>query len=72
MKTKYHVLIVEDDEEIRNYIAKEFADKFHIMESCNGKEALELIFKKTPDLVISDIMMPEMDGLTYVEKSSRM
>ena len=68
VKTKYHVLIVEDDEEIRNYIAKEFADKFHIMESCNGKEALELIFKKTPDLVISDIMMPEMDGLTLCRK----
>lgn len=68
VKSKYHVLIVEDDEEIRNYIAKEFADKFHIMESCNGKEALELIFKKAPDLVISDIMMPEMDGLTLCRK----
>lgn len=68
VKSKYHVLIVEDDEEIRNYIAKEFSDKFHIMESCNGKEALELIFKKAPDLVISDIMMPEMDGLTLCRK----
>lgn len=68
VKSKYHVLIVEDDEEIRNYICKEFADKFHIMESCNGKEALELIFKKVPDLVISDIMMPEMDGLTLCRK----
>lgn len=68
VKNKSHVLIVEDDEEIRGYIAKEFADKFHIMESCNGKEALEMIFKKTPDLVISDIMMPEMDGLTLCKK----
>lgn len=68
VKTKYHVLIVEDDEEIRNYIAKEFGDKFHIMESRNGKEALEQIFKKTPDLVISDIMMPEMDGFTLCRK----
>ena len=68
VKTKYRVLIVEDDEEIRNYIAKEFGDKFHIMESRNGKEALEQIFKKTPDLVISDIMMPEMDGLTLCRK----
>ena len=63
VKTKYHVLIVEDDEEIRNYIAQEFGDKFHIMESRNGKEALEQILKKAPDLVISDIMMPEMDGV---------
>ena len=68
VKTKYRVLIVEDDEEIRNYIAKEFGDKFHIMESRNGKEALEQIFKKAPDLVISNIMMPEMDGLTLCRK----
>lgn len=68
VKSKYHVLIVEDDEEIRNYICAEFADKFHIMESCNGKEALELIFKKMPDLVISDVMMPEMDGFTLCKK----
>lgn len=68
VKSKYQVLIVEDNEEIRSYIAKELADKFHMMESCNGKEALELIFKKTPDLVISDVMMPEMDGLTLCKK----
>ena len=68
VKTKYRVLIVEDDEEIRNYIAKGVGDKFHIMESRNGKEALEQIFKKAPDLVISDIMMPEMDGLTLCRK----
>lgn len=68
VKSKFHVLIVEDDEEIRNYICQEFADKYHIMESCNGKEALELIFKRNPDLVISDIMMPEMDGLTLCKK----
>ena len=43
-------------------------DKFHIMESRNGKEALEQTFKRAPDLVISDIMMPEMDGLTLCRK----
>lgn len=68
VKSKNHVLIVEDDEEIRNYICSEFADKFHIIESCNGKEALELIFKKAPNLVISDVMMPEMDGFTLCKR----
>jgi signal transduction histidine kinase/ligand-binding sensor domain-containing protein/DNA-binding response OmpR family regulator len=68
VKRKYHVLLAEDSEEIRNYISQEFADKFHVQECCNGKEALAMIFQQMPDLVISDIMMPEMDGLTLCRK----
>ena len=67
-KTKYKVLVVEDDEDIRRYICRELASDYHTLESCNGKEALESIFNKTPDLVISDVMMPEMDGLTLCHK----
>ena len=44
-----------------------FAD-YHILESCNGKEALDMLFKRKPDVVIGDIMMPEMDGLTLCKK----
>ena len=62
------VLVVEDDEDIRRYICRELASDYHTLESCNGKEALESIFNKTPDLVISDVMMPEMDGLTLCRK----
>jgi YesN/AraC family two-component response regulator len=64
----HRVLIVEDDEEIRNYVSKELSGRFHVQDSCNGKEALAMIFKKQPDLVISDVMMPEMDGLTLCQK----
>ena len=67
-RTKYRVLVVEDDEEIRHYISQELTNDYYMLESCNGKEALEMIFKRTPDLVISDIMMPEMDGLTLCRK----
>mgnify|MGYP001518638745 FL=1 len=67
-KTKCHVLVVEDDEEIRKYICRELASDFHMHECANGKEALTLILKKEPDLIISDIMMPEMDGLTLCKK----
>ena len=67
-KTKCHVLIVEDDEEIRKYICRELASDFHMHECANGKEALTLILKKEPDLIISDIMMPEMDGLALCKK----
>lgn len=62
-KTRFRILVVEDDTEIRDYLRQELEAEYHITESCNGKEALENIFRLLPDLVISDIMMPEMDGL---------
>lgn len=65
---KHHVLVVEDNDEIRRYISLELSSKFHVRECANGKEALEEIFRKAPDLVVSDIMMPEMDGLTLCRK----
>lgn len=67
-KTKFRVLIVEDDEEIRRYICHELSASYHTVECSNGKEALEAIFRKAPDLVISDVMMPEMDGMTLCRK----
>lgn len=67
-RTKCRVLVVEDDEEIRKYICRELAVNFHMQECTNGKDALSLIHKKAPDLIISDIMMPEMDGLTLCRK----
>lgn len=67
-RTKNRVLVVEDDEEIRKYICRELASDFHMSECTNGKEALAMILKKEPDLIISDIMMPEMDGLTLCKK----
>lgn len=67
-RNRRHVLVVEDDEEIRNYICRELEDNFYMTQCTNGKEALELILKRTPDLVISDIMMPEMDGITLCKR----
>lgn len=62
-KSSYRVLVVEDDEEIRSYICRELATDFYTEGCGNGKEALELIFKRPPHLIISDVMMPEMDGI---------
>lgn len=67
-KTNHKILVVEDEDEIRRYIANELNPEFHIIECTNGKEALEMIFKEKIDLVISDIMMPEMDGMTLCKK----
>lgn len=67
-KTRYRVLIVEDDEEIRRYICSELDSDFRIYECTNGREGLETILKEKPDLIISDVMMPEMDGITLCRK----
>ena len=67
-KTKHRILIAEDDEEIRRYLCQELGTDFHVMECENGKDALSQILNKTPDLVISDVMMPEMDGVTLCRK----
>jgi signal transduction histidine kinase/ligand-binding sensor domain-containing protein/DNA-binding response OmpR family regulator len=67
-RTRYRVLVVEDDEEIRRYISSELSVNYRVTESCNGKEALQAVFDVKPDLVISDVMMPEMDGMTLCRK----
>ena len=57
------VLIVEDDEEIKSYLASELSGYYRVETCSNGKEALEIIFKNPPNIILSDIMMPETDGL---------
>jgi len=67
-KTKYRILIVDDESEIRNYLMDELADTFKVFEALNGKDALSFILKEKPNLIISDIMMPDMDGISLVKK----
>jgi len=67
-KTKYKILIVEDDQEISNYVKAELEPFYKISQAGNGKIALDYILAKKPDLIISDIMMPEMDGITLCRK----
>lgn len=67
-KSRQKVLVVEDEEEIRTYLQKELSDEYRVWTRCNGKEAYDSILKEMPDLVICDIMMPEMDGLTLCHK----
>ena len=56
------VVIAEDDDEIRNYLASELAQDFEVKTCANGREALAEVYRTMPDLVVSDIMMPELDG----------
>lgn len=56
------ILIVEDNDELRDYLQETLSDEYIVQTCENGKEALAIINDHTPDLVISDIMMPEMCG----------
>lgn len=62
------ILIVEDNEEIRNYLHKNLEEKYHIIEAQNGKFGIQIAEKELPDLIISDVMMPEMDGFEFCDK----
>lgn len=57
------VLIAEDDEEIRRYLSHELSGRYRVTACSNGREALDIAFRQELDLVVSDIMMPLMDGL---------
>lgn len=68
------LLIVEDNEGIRNYITENFEDEYEVVQASNGKEGLALALDRIPDVIISDIMMPIMDGnelLRAVKKDVR-
>lgn len=61
-KNKDFLMIVEDNDDLREYLVSNFQE-YNIIECSNGKEALEQAKDKMPDIVLSDIMMPKMNGL---------
>lgn len=61
----FKLMIVEDNKEIIHFLSNHFQNSYHIIKASNGKTALEKIAKDVPDIIISDVMMPEMDGLEF-------
>lgn len=59
------ILLVEDNVEIMHYITENLEDKYKVKAASNGKVAMEIVLKEEPSLVISDVMMPVMDGLSF-------
>ncbi|MDH6343096.1 signal transduction histidine kinase/ligand-binding sensor domain-containing protein/CheY-like chemotaxis protein/AraC-like DNA-binding protein [Parabacteroides sp. PM6-13] len=67
-KTNYKVLIVDDEEEIREYLVQELRDFYHTLTAVDGQEGLQIALLQQPDLIISDVMMPNLDGINLVKK----
>lgn len=61
--TKLKLLVVDDEADIRSIIMEYMADSFDIETAANGKEALEKVKSFRPDVIVMDMMMPEMDGV---------
>ena len=56
------LLIVEDNEELRSFLAESLNGNYRIMEAANGVDAWKIVIEELPDIIISDVMMPQMDG----------
>ena len=67
-KTTYHVAVVDDDQEICNFLKTELGETYHIHTYTDGQQALEGIVDTVPDLIISDVVMPRMDGIELLRR----
>ncbi|MDP4275884.1 MAG: ATP-binding protein, partial [Bacteroidota bacterium] len=65
---KYSVLIVEDDFDVMQYVHQELSDTYNIKEASDGVEGIKKAIEFQPDVIISDIMMPNMDGIEMCKK----
>ncbi len=67
-RSKPLILIVEDNFDLRNFLTLSFSEDYRVVDAGNGKEGCDLAARHTPDLIISDIMMPVMDGIEFCSR----
>jgi signal transduction histidine kinase/ligand-binding sensor domain-containing protein/DNA-binding response OmpR family regulator len=65
---KRNILIVDDDNDIRQFLIGELSEEYDVIEAKNGNAGLEMAFNFNPDLILSDIMMPHMDGVEFCKR----
>ena len=65
VENKRTLLIVEDNLGLRNYLKGELENEYIIIEAENGRKGVELAVSRIPDIIITDIIMPEMDGIEF-------
>ena len=66
--SKHTVMIIDDDHSMLWFVSEIFVDKYNVLSFNNAAEALASLELKQPDLIISDVMMPEIDGLSFAQK----
>jgi len=64
---KPRILFVEDEATLRGHLAAELSDEYTVDTAGNGIEALKAVMRKKPDLIVTDIVMPEMDGVELLK-----
>lgn len=62
------LLVVDDNKDILSYVESLFDEEYYVVKKENGKDAFEYAINNTPDIIISDLMMPGMDGLEFCDK----
>ena len=67
-REKLTLLIVEDNDDLLGFMVSSFSDRFTVHTATNGKEGLQKLSEISPDLIISDVMMPEMNGIAFCKK----
>ena len=68
-KKRHTILVIEDEPSLKNALIDKFSSEgFAMLEAKNGEEGLALALQDQPDLILIDIMMPKMDGMTMFKK----
>jgi DNA-binding response OmpR family regulator len=65
---KPHILLVDDNQDMRHYLRQHLQEKYQVIESENGLKGLEKAFETIPDLIVSDWMMPGLSGIALCER----
>ncbi|WP_373522830.1 two-component regulator propeller domain-containing protein [Aquiflexum sp.] len=64
----FTILVADDNEDIRSYLRELLKDEYEILEAEDGADALSIILREMPDLVVSDVMMPNLDGIRLCQE----
>ena len=62
-KDKETILVIDDNQDIRDYVRSILQDEYNVLEAANGQEGIQQAMKHVPDAIICDVMMPVMDGM---------